>query len=162
MAGTRSRVARCGAQPPQVRPAPARPARRRAPRGVAQEDKPANGLRSRARSRGGTLSLAKTRSEGSRPNSSLIRAVGHGPQERQRKRITAERSVTAVECVDPLRARIACSTLRRKLNDRGLRSAADVAVVEAADLSIAAQAGLTGDPRPAWRPIFWPTTTTAP
>ena len=30
------------------------------------------------------LSLAKTRSEGSRPNSCSIGAIGHGPQERQR------------------------------------------------------------------------------
>src|SRR2546430_13776714 len=53
MAGTRSRVARSGAHLPQVRPAPARPARRRALRRAAQEDEPANGL-SRARSRAGT------------------------------------------------------------------------------------------------------------
>ena len=60
------------------------------------------------------LSLAKTRSEGSRPSSCSIGAIGHGPQERQRTKNPAERSVTAVECVHPLRARIACSTLRRK------------------------------------------------
>ena len=33
------------------------------------------------------LSLAKTRSEGSRPNSCSIGAIGHGPQERQRTKI---------------------------------------------------------------------------
>src|SRR2546428_11914395 len=59
MAGTRSRVARSGAHLPPVRPAPARPARRRALRGAAQEDEPANGLTSRARSRAGTRLCAQ-------------------------------------------------------------------------------------------------------
>src|SRR2546427_5446338 len=65
MAGTRSRVARCGAHIPQVRPAPVRPARRRALRGAAQEDEPANGLRSRARSRAGTAYAHKAPCPGS-------------------------------------------------------------------------------------------------
>src|SRR5207245_10857434 len=59
MAGTRSRVARSGAHLPPVRPAPALPARRRALRGAAQEDEPANGLTSRARSRAGTRRCAQ-------------------------------------------------------------------------------------------------------
>src|SRR5437868_1256554 len=75
MAGTRSRVARSGAHLPPVRPAPARPARRRALRGAAQEDEPANGLRSTARSRAGTRLCA----QGTLPGGEGGQEKGEGP-----------------------------------------------------------------------------------
>src|SRR2546422_6498400 len=87
------------------------------------------------------LSLAKTRSEGSRPSSCSIGAIGHGPQERQRtrNRSKAQRDGSLVRgSVYP--------SLRRKAERPWLRSATDVAVVESADLrhchDIAALGGL--------------------
>src|SRR5882724_9489990 len=92
-----------------------------------------SGSRGRLPSRG--LSLAKTRSEGSRPNSCSIGAIGHGPQERQRtkNRSGAQRDGSLVRG-SRARAGIAYPSLRRKAERPWLRSATDVAVVESADL----------------------------
>ena len=48
-----------------------------------------------------------------------------------------------------------CQVLK---NEVGAFSAARRVPSRASTRDIAAQAGLTSDPRPAWRPIFWPTT----
>src|SRR3989442_3206298 len=75
------------------------------------------------------VSLAKTRSEGSRPSSCSIGAIGHGPQERQRtrNRSKAQRDGSLVRGSR-------YPSLSRKAERPWLRSATDVAVVESADL----------------------------